>query len=167
MIRSNQERVDLQSVIGELQNIATRPVLDRVQRQNSVNFQPFLRLQQFQNGSNADNREIPRELSSEIVSDVVIELNGGGTENGGAQPEPLRTQQTTNSTQAPRVQTNPIAGLNLLLEQNPDISRALQIFLSCVPFLILILLKELYEHATGIMTILKPLNRSFILSKFS
>ena len=156
----------MQSVISELQNIATRPVLDQVQRSNSVNFQPFLRLQQFQNGSNADNREIPRELSSEIVSDVVIELNGGGTENGGTQPEQLRTQQSTNSTQAPRVQTNPFAGLNLLLEQNPDISRALRILLSCVPFLILILLKEFYEHAAGIFTILKPLDRSLILSKF-
>ena len=53
-------------------------------------------------------------------------------------------------TQAPpNVSTNPFSAINQFLEQNPEMYGVLQTLLTYIPFLILILFKEIYKHTSG------------------
>jgi hypothetical protein len=58
-------------------------------------------------------------------------------------PSPPTTQATTN------VSTNPFSAINQFLEQNPEMYGILQTLLAYIPFLILILVKEIYKHTSG------------------
>lgn len=56
-------------------------------------------------------------------------------------PQPNTTMRMINN--------NPFAAVNLFLEQNPEMYTILQTCLTYIPFIILILLKEIYKHTSG------------------
>lgn len=58
-------------------------------------------------------------------------------------PSSPTTQPATN------VSTNPFSAISQFLEQNPEMYGVLQKVLTYIPFLILILFKEIYKHTSG------------------
>lgn len=63
-------------------------------------------------------------------------------------PSSPTTQPATN------VSTNPFSAISQFLEQNPEMYGVLQKVLTYIPFLILILFKEIYKHTSDILVIL-------------
>lgn len=89
------------------------------------------------------------EQFSRLPSDIAVDID-----------EVADTEETHNesiryeATQPPvNNQTNPFATVNGILEQNPEVYSVLQSFLRYLPFAILILIKEIYEHTTDIFVI--------------
>lgn len=58
-------------------------------------------------------------------------------------PPPRPSAQTTNAT------NGPFSAISLFLEQNPEMYGILQTLLAYIPFVILILFKEIYKHTSG------------------
>ena len=81
-------------------------------------------------------------LPSDIAVDIDEVADAEETHNESIRYE--ATQPPVNN------QTNPFATVNGILEQNPEVYSVLQSFLRYLPFAILILIKEIYEHTTGI-----------------
>lgn len=87
-----------------------------------------------------------------LNSDIAVEISGADNSvlNQQSQlidqnippPLPQETQQTANA-------SNPFSAINLFLEQNPEMYGVLQTLLTYIPFLVLILLKEIYKHTSG------------------
>jgi len=98
---------------------------------------------------------LQRQLSSQRInlteqsihspSDIVVDIDEGvGIER--TSNRPLRyeaAQSPTNNS------NNPLVMVNEFLEQNPEVYSLFQSFLGYLPFAILVLLKEFYEHTTG------------------
>ncbi len=125
----------------------------RFQIQQGTNQQIVLSqwLRQGQRGQ-AESRAQSGERQ-QVNSDIAVEISGSDNSvwnqqsqsNDETIPSPLppTAQQTTN------VSTNPFSAINLFLEQNPEMYGVLQTLLTYIPFLILVLFKEIYKHTSG------------------
>lgn len=87
--------------------------------------------------------------------DVTLEISGSGnaSEEEGNPPTPSHNPPTQSNTP-----NSSLAAINQFLEQNPELSNILRTFLSYIPFLVLILIKEIYKHTSGKPQFYKYLN---------
>lgn len=89
------------------------------------------------------------------LADIALEISAASDSLVGNQPSQSNEEQS-NSTSRPSNQqqtanapNSPFQAINLFLEQNPEMYAVLQTFLAYIPFLILILFKEIYKHTSG------------------
>ncbi|XP_046463931.1 RING finger and transmembrane domain-containing protein 2-like [Daphnia pulex] len=92
------------------------------------------------------------------VNSIETTVDISGSDNPVSNQSPSNEQtipSTPPTTQAtPNVSTNPFSAINQFLEQNPEMYGVLQTLLAYIPFLILILFKEIYKHTSDILVIL-------------
>ena len=80
-----------------------------------------------------------------MQSDIVVDIDEGSVVEG-TNNESIRHEATPSPVNN---SNHPFAAVNEILEQNPEVYSILRSFLRYLPFAILILLKEIYEHTTG------------------
>jgi len=90
------------------------------------------------------------EQSSQMQSDIVVDIDEGSVVEG-TNNESIRHEATPSPVNN---SNHPFAAVNEILEQNPEVYSILRSFLRYLPFAILILLKEIYEHTTDLFVIL-------------
>lgn len=127
--RSSQDGADAGSVLGELNNLG--PALENLQRQGSVSLPQWLRFQQQEAALGSRN-------AGESVREE--QPGGGSAAQAPSQDEQPLRQRTTRTT------SNPLSNLYTIVNQYPDLSRAITILIACLPFFVIVLLKEIYEH---------------------
>ena len=130
--RSSQDGADAGSVLGELNNPG--PALENLQRQGSVSLPQWLRFQQQEAALGSRN-------AGESVREE--QPGGGSAAQAPSQDEQPLRQRTTRTT------SNPLSNLYTIVNQYPDLSRAITILIACLPFFVIVLLKEIYEHLLG------------------
>ena len=146
--RLNEENGSIQSVINDFdQNL--RPLFDGVHRQGTVSLHHWLQTHQAHQSPQyfAENSENPPPTDP-IGNPPNFIVNVTNENLNIPSSVANDTSATTDSSQE-GMSSNVVRGLNLLVQQNPQFSQALQIVVTCIPFLILILLKQFYEHITG------------------
>ena len=66
-------------------------------------------------------------------------------------PSPPHTNPTVpDPSSTPPSQTSTFSAINMFLEQNPEVYSLLQTLLTYIPFVALVLFKEIYKHSSGI-----------------
>ena len=132
IIRSNQEAIDS----------------DDASNPNQVLLSHWLQRQLSSERTITNNST---EQSNILPSDIVLNIDNEGTsdDNEGSTDESVRHEATLPQPSVNN-QNNPFTVINDILEQNPEVYSLLRSFLRYLPFVILVLLKEIYEHTTGI-----------------
>jgi hypothetical protein len=83
-------------------------------------------------------------------AETTVEISGSENPVSNQSHSNEHTIPSPHPTQAPpNVSTNPFSAINQFLEQNPEMYGVLQTLLTYIPFLILILFKEIYKHTSG------------------
>lgn len=97
-----------------------------------------------------DGQIEPAQQQLANPDDIAVNISGsdGPVLNQQSQPND-HTNPAASSSQAANVPNNPLSAINLFLEQNPEMYGVLQTLLAYIPFVILVILKEIYKHTSG------------------
>ena len=107
-------------------------------------------LLQSQGVQETQNTELQQPDGS-VAADITVDISG--PENVGEQQGNQPSSDSQNADQTNGTD-NSIAAIRQFLQQNPELYHALKKFLTYIPFIILILLKEICKHTTEILVVL-------------
>lgn len=114
------------------------------------------RLQANNMNQSQQQEEVSSVTSSPNPSDTAVNMSPGADDHVWTNPVPQPTEEQLNtsppqpSPSTNNTPNNPFSAISLFLEQNPEIYGFLKTLLAYIPFLILVLIKEIYKHTSGI-----------------
>jgi hypothetical protein len=111
----------------------------------------WLQGQRSQQGRQGESLTEPPGQGQPVNSiETTVDISGSDNPVSNQSPSNEQTIPSPPTTQAtPNASTNPFSAINQFLEQNPEMYGVLQTLLAYIPFLILILFKEIYKHTSG------------------
>ena len=96
--------------------------------------------------------DIALDMTVDYGNDVMTGRNQEDQADASTPPPSPPTNYTVPPSSPPS-QTSTLSAINMFLEQNPEVYSLLQTLLTYIPFVALVLFKEIYKHSSGIKSV--------------